>query len=68
MRGRLSTKMMFFGDKQHVHLLAARRLLEKPGLSTVLNALSFYRQKRLNQIGWHPKHAYDLAKDQAWLR
>ena len=42
----------------HIDLLAARRLLLKPGLMTVLKALEIYRLHRLGTLGRHPQTAF----------
>ena len=42
----------------HIDLLAARRLLLKPGLMTVLKVLEIYRPHRLGTLGRHPQTAF----------
>lgn len=54
-------------SKSHVDPLAMQRLLEKPGLETVLEAMQFYRSKRMGHIGWSPAAFGSLKDDHSWL-
>ena len=51
----------------HVTLLAARRLLQNPGLRSVLDALRAYREDRAGKVGCNPAHFADVLKDSRWL-
>lgn len=53
--------------KSHVDPLAMQRLLDKPGLETVLEAMQFYRSKRMGHIGWSPHAFGNLKDDHSWL-
>ena len=54
-------------SKSHVDPLAMQRLLDKPGLETVLEAMQFYRSKRMGHIGWSPAAFGILKDDNSWL-
>ena len=54
-------------SKSHVDPLAMQRLLDKPGLETVLEAMQFYRSKRMGHIGWSPAAFGVLKDDNSWL-
>jgi len=43
------------------------RLLDKPGLETVLDVMEFYRSKRMGHIGWSPQAFGNLKDDHSWL-
>ena len=51
----------------HVTLLAARRLLQNPGLRSVLDALRAYREDRAGKVGCNLAHFADVLKDSRWL-
>ncbi|CAE7023590.1 unnamed protein product [Symbiodinium sp. KB8] len=51
----------------HVTLLAARRLLQNPGLRSVLDSLRAYREDRAGKVGCDPAHFADVLKDSRWL-
>ena len=53
--------------KSHVDPLAMQRLLDKPGLETVLAAMQFYRSKRMGHIGYDPACFGSLKDHNAWL-
>ena len=59
--GRMSPKT------SHIHVLAVRRLLEKPGLATCIAALARYRKSRAGQLGHAPGDEYDITKDKESL-
>ena len=48
-------------------MLATRRLLEKPGLETCLQALAVYRSDRCGHLGFAPENIYDVKKGNSWL-
>ena len=50
-------------SKSHVDPLAMQRLLDKPGFETVLEAMQFYRPKRMGHIGWSPAAFGNLKDD-----
>ena len=52
---------------KHVDMLASKRLLAKPGLSTVLQAMACYRQHRAELLGCSPADFAVLGKDTTWL-
>ena len=52
---------------RHVDPLAMQRLFNKPGLETVLEAVQFYRSKRMGHIGWSPQAFGSLKDDHSWL-
>ena len=51
----------------HIVQLAGRMLLQRPGLSTVLEAFKTYRMARQNCMGCPPDSFLVLSKDSAWL-
>ena len=51
----------------HATLLSARRLLRKPGLKTLFEALRLYRTGRAGLLGCDPSHNCDLTHDGKWL-
>ena len=51
---------------QHIHQLAAKRLLEHPGLHSGLSAFALYRQKRINLLNVKPGIYYDFNTDKSW--
>ena len=51
----------------HVQQLAAKRLLENPGLHSVLEAFAMYRQDRKNLLNAKPMHCYDINEDHSWM-
>ena len=52
----------------HTTLLSARRLLRKPRLKTILEALRLYRTARVDLLGCEPAHFFDATKhDSNWL-
>lgn len=53
--------------KSHLDPLAMQRLLDKPGLETVLEAMQFYRSKRMGHTGYDPACFGSLKDDNAWL-
>jgi len=59
--GRMSPK------RAHIDPLAMQALLDAPGLMTVLNAMSLYRQDRVHSLGANPMHFGDLVHDKSWL-
>ena len=59
MIGRMSPAM------SHVLQLASKRLLEEPGLYSVLRSLGEYRRHVRNAVGFKPT---DWADDMTWLR
>ena len=54
-------------SKSHVDPLAMQRPLDKPGLETVLEAMQFYRSKRMGHVGWSPAAFGILKDDNSWL-
>ena len=54
-------------SKSHVDPLAMQRLLDKPGFETLLEAMQFYRSKRMGQLDWSPAAFGVLRGDNSWL-
>ena len=55
-------------SQSHIIPLAMQKLLDSPGLETVLQAMAFYRQSRMSQIGCDPKKFGKVSDDNAWLK
>ena len=51
----------------HVDQLAARRLLKRPGLVTVMQSMATYRAARVNALGHSPANFLNLNNDSSWL-
>ena len=51
----------------HVDQLAARRLLKRPGLVTVMLSMATYRAARVNALGHSPANFLNLNNDSSWL-
>ena len=51
----------------HVHVLASRRVLAKPRLAAVLEALKTARDARMGKMGCSPASFLQLDQDSAWL-
>ena len=51
----------------HTTLFSARRLLRKPGLKTIFEALRLYRTESAGLLGCDPSHYRDLTHDGKWL-
>ena len=51
----------------HVDQLAARRLLKRPGLLTVMQSVATYRAARVNALGHSPANFLNLNNDSSWL-
>ena len=48
--------------------LAMQKKLDSPGLETLLQAMAFYRQARMSQVGCDPKKFGKVSDDNAWLK
>ena len=59
--GRMSPK------DTHVQQLAAKQLLENPGVMSVLKAFAEYRKDRQNHVGLKPGHCFNVQNDASWL-
>ena len=59
--GRMSPK------DTHVQQLAAKQLLENPGVMSVLKAFAEYRKDRQNHLGLKPGHCFNVQNDASWL-
>ena len=55
-------------SQSHIIPLAMQKLLDSPGLETVLQAMAFYRQARMSQVGCDPKKFGKVSDDNAWLK
>ena len=55
-------------SQSHIIPLAMQKLLDSPGLETVLQAMAFYRQARMSQVGCDPKKIGKVSDDNAWLK
>ena len=51
----------------HVDQLAARRLLKRPGLLTVMQSMATYRAARVNALGHAPADFLSLNNDSKWI-
>ena len=51
----------------HVDQLAARRLLKRPGLLTVMQSMAAYRAARVNALGHGPADFLNLNNDSKWI-
>lgn len=51
----------------HCDQLAARRLLVKPGLLSVLDSMSRYRKSRVRSLGHSPHDFLELSQDASWM-
>ena len=51
----------------HVDQVAARRLLKRPGLVTVMQSMATYRAARVNALGHSPANFLNLNNDSSWL-
>ena len=51
----------------HVHVLESRRVLAKPGLPAVLEALRMARDARMGKMGCNPASFLQVDQDFAWL-
>ena len=47
--------------------LAARRLLKRPGLLTVMQSMATYRAARVNALGHAPADFLNLNNDSKWI-
>ena len=56
------------GGHTHTLPLAMQKILNSPGLETVLQAMAFYRQARMSQVGCDPKKFGKVSDDNAWLK
>ena len=54
-------------SKSHVDPLAMQRLLDEPGFEALLEAMQFYRSKRMGQLDWSPAAFGVLRGDNSWL-
>ena len=54
--------------QSHIIPLAMQKILDSPGLETVLQAMAFYRQARMSQVGCDPKKLGKVSDDNAWLK
>ena len=52
----------------HIIPLAMQKKLDSPGLETLLQAMAFYRQARMSQVGCDPKKIGKVSDDNAWLK
>ena len=55
-------------SQSHIIPLAMQKLLDSPGLETVLQAMAFYRQARMSQVACDPKKFGKVSDDNAWLK
>ena len=51
----------------HVDQLAARGLLKRPGLLTVMQSMATYRAARVNALGHGPADFLNLNNDSKWM-
>ena len=55
-------------SQSHIIPLAMQKKLDSPGLETLLQAMAFYRQARMSQVGCDPKKIGQVSDDNAWLK
>ena len=58
-------------SQSHIIPLAVwqcKKKLDSPGLETLLQAMAFYRQARMSQVGCDPKKFGKVSDDNAWLK
>ena len=54
-------------SNSHIIPLAMQKILDSPGLETILNAMALYRHARMSKVGCDPKSFGNVSHDNEWL-
>ena len=54
-------------SNSHIIPLAMQKILDSPGLETILNAMALYRHARMSKVGCDPKKIGNVSHDNEWL-
>ena len=54
-------------SNSHIIPLAMQKILDSPGLETILKAMALYRHARMSKVGCDPKKIVNVSHDNEWL-
>ena len=54
-------------SNSHIIPLAMQKILDSPGLETILKAMALYRRARMSKVGCDPQNFGNVSHDNDWL-